>query len=331
MLRIGLVATCALIASCGGSAKGPGSPADAKESAAADRTRCGVLKGEETTRVEALPPAERAALLDASKRGRVAVERVGCTLRILPRCSADGTYAFTGSAPAEERISLTDEASLYREVPAGAASLKGKTPLDLHATSIGAWQTSASAAKYGDLTGECEDATHVVTMIRVGAFAIAPQSAGAPAPAASATTPPPALASDGDLTACTAAQPGAAPPPTCGAALSVTVSPIVDDLPAGPSVPGAPSEGYQHAKHIFDQEKFAEALPLLRRVVHGATKDDAGNRQTAQHYEGVALYYLGRYEEARAVFAKIAASPSHVKHAQAATWLQKVDQKLTAR
>lgn len=78
------------------------------------------------------------------------------------------------------------------------------------------------------------------------------------------------------------------------------------------------------AKRAFDEERYAEATPHLARVAYGETHDDAGNRQLAEYYLGVALYKQGDLTGAADIFGHIAREPSHLKFKETLLWIFKL-------
>jgi len=55
---------------------------------------------------------------------------------------------------------------------------------------------------------------------------------------------------------------------------------------------GQMTESAAAAKGLFDKEKWSEAAQALHRVVSGETGDDAGNKQLAEYYLAICLYWL---------------------------------------
>src|ERR1700722_10194174 len=134
----------------------------------------------------ALDPIARSTV-DAARRQGVIVVRYkgkGCDLRldVLPNCSVTGAYAFNPYSSTETKIahSLSE---LYPDLPLGAARLatrlKGDNPAlraDVMLAGIHAVKPPAPF-RMDELKGECAGATHVVSKIYVGAFALAIGSA----------------------------------------------------------------------------------------------------------------------------------------------------------
>lgn len=125
---------------------------------------------------------ERANLSRLRHEGIVAVryEAKGCdvSLEVLPRCIAKGgNYAFSPYS-ATESITATDAQQLHTALPLGAARLEGKLEnghaLRADRRMVGMVALSAAASfSQRDLEGpDCGRATHVVSAVYLGAFAI---------------------------------------------------------------------------------------------------------------------------------------------------------------
>ena len=124
-------------------------------------------------------------------------------------------------------------------------------------------------------------------------------------------TPPPAIALPPPL-ACGMAPPSAAEPP-----IPKVVRP---EFP----VAGQMTEQATQALRMYDIERWKAAVPLLRSVAAGETRDDEGNRQLAQYHLGVALFRLEQFDASADVFSVIAAKPNHLKHNETLLWLAKL-------
>ncbi len=132
--------------------------------------------------------ASARASLDSQHRGGVFVVRYrgrGCNARleVLPNCSVAGGYAFSPNSATESKIAHNDT-ELYREFPLGAQQLASRVTGDhaLRADVLLAGVESVKsdiAYRVEDLQGDCRGATHVVSRIYVGGFAVATGSAHA--------------------------------------------------------------------------------------------------------------------------------------------------------
>lgn len=107
-----------------------------------------------------------------------------------------------------------------------------------------------------------------------------------------------------------------------GAACTYRVTPAVLPGMAGASpcevpIAGQRSEVAAAAWHLFDEGRFAEALPLLLKVAAGDTGDDDGNRQLASYAYAMCLVRLDRVPEANFVLERVATHPCHLRQREA--------------
>ncbi len=203
-------------------------------------------------------PASRANLSRLSKSGIVAVRYAakGCNveLKVISNCIGTGaTYEFSAYSANERKLARND-AELFAALPIGAARLSGKlrgnralrTDYMLAGTVAVKPSTSASDIK---LAGPgCSEATHLVSAIYLGGFAMAAGEAremegaatlfGAGGGARSAAAVE-NLADEGDAQACHAAQRDGRREERCAVPLRVGLLPLGADERA-PVVGSAP-------------------------------------------------------------------------------------------
>ena len=119
------------------------------------------------------PAMSRTDLDSVSRRGIVVVSYVGCVMKVLANCTAQGSYGFEAVTPAGDTLSIEDESKLYAELPLGVASLKGELQqgkkLELSYVAVGQRVANKPPAT---LSGECRGATHWVKTMTVGAYAL---------------------------------------------------------------------------------------------------------------------------------------------------------------
>ena len=124
---------------------------------------------------------DRGELEAAAKRGTVVVQYANCEMQVLPRCRAYGSYHYTPLNPKHSSLAINDEESLYASLPLGAAKLAGKLrssgSLSVSMMMIGKFDSDVGSVRRGELAGDCDQATHVVTAITVGAFELSSASA----------------------------------------------------------------------------------------------------------------------------------------------------------
>jgi len=206
--------------------------------AATAQTKCGVRRSADKPLVVEWPAADRAALEARARTGLVAVRYQGCEMELLPGCDVGGEYEFLALERKQERVTIHNEDELYARLPVGAASLEGKLArsgeLVVDMTIIGRKQSLRHVFERSELSGHCENATHVLTGLTVGAFSLlagastqAKASVGVAGVGAGGgvTRAQEVLASDGDPTRCDGEH-FEAPLPGCGAVLRVEAVPL---------------------------------------------------------------------------------------------------------
>lgn len=189
------------------------------------------------------PAADRAMLEASASSGVVAVRYTGCELKIMSRCSLEGAYEYRGLTRKRDEVRIKDAASLYTELPLGAARLEtalsreGQINVDMAV--VGRLDATASHAKPTEASTGCGGATHLVSGITVGAFQMYTGTAvsagaevgagnvGAGGEVARSTE---VLRRDGDFGLCDlASSSDAQAPEQCGALLRVELAPIEAD------------------------------------------------------------------------------------------------------
>ncbi|MEZ4449762.1 MAG: formylglycine-generating enzyme family protein [Nannocystaceae bacterium] len=206
--------------------------------------RCGVIRSHDRPLIIEWPSADRGTLETQVHRGDhlIVVRYEGCDMEILRRCRARGRYGYAAVQRKEEHSSIRSTDDLYAKIPIGAARLEAELErsgaLTLEMTVVGAYEADALKLGDGDLEGSCDGATHVVTGVTVGAFALSSASGagvragvevGAPGAGIGgglrSTSDRGFRRSDGDLGSCWESD-AAAPPEQCGALLRIEVEPL---------------------------------------------------------------------------------------------------------
>jgi formylglycine-generating enzyme required for sulfatase activity len=208
----------------------------------------------------ARPPAEpdligldssaRAALDAARQQGVIVVHYKGhgCDIRldVLPNCVAGGSYTFAPYAATESKVAH-GLAELYTDLPLGASRLstrlKDSPALRADTMLVGIDGIKLPASFHPeDLRGDCTGATHVVSKIYVGAFALAVGDAHSlearPSLFTAAVTPagaPVVIQREGNPKACEEAQDKRVENPGCSIPLRLALLPIT---PSGCSEDG---------------------------------------------------------------------------------------------
>jgi hypothetical protein len=160
----------------GGSGSGPAGGGALVPAAPKEQAKCRVAASQSSPLVTEWPASEKANLEALLGSGGVAVAYSGCAMRVLPQCRPRGSYRWQRTTPATDVIDINDADELYAKLPLGAASLEGelKRSGKLSVTTTVAGQMKLEGAAMAELAADpsCASATHVVTALSVGAFAL---------------------------------------------------------------------------------------------------------------------------------------------------------------
>jgi len=112
----------------------------------------------------------------------VAVAFSGCSMRVLPDCRVRGAYRWTRTTPASDSLEINDADELFAKLPLGAASLEGELKrsgkLSVQTTVAGQLRLEGGGVADVPREGPCAQATHVVSALSLGAFALKAGGAG---------------------------------------------------------------------------------------------------------------------------------------------------------
>jgi outer membrane protein OmpA-like peptidoglycan-associated protein len=221
---------------------------------AADVATCRVAKDPLNPLIVEWPGTSKVELDSTSRHGIVIVSYAGCTLKVLAGCNARGDYSFTGVTPTREAVRVSTETDLYARLPLGAASLKGElasgSELDLSYIAVGVRRTESAPA---ELQGDCEGATHYVSRMTVGAYALDARAAGSAGAGvdiqgagvgAGRKESQRRIRGSGELASCEMSAPadeGAAASKGCGAILQIGLAPLRSAAPRGEVLIAAPA------------------------------------------------------------------------------------------
>jgi hypothetical protein len=207
-------------------------------------------------------PSDDRTDLEIAMRNGLVVASYDCdSFRVLEACRVRGGYEFAGVSRKEDVRQFTGLDELHANFPVGAAKLAAglerEASLDLALVTIGKHRTSAWRIARGELEGDCAEATHFVSSAVVGAFALRTGTRGFIGSVAeifsvgdvgaSSSHASQSTTRDGDLAACSTANPlDRSPPAQCQSLLRVELVGLVDAPvePPGPSgelAPLAPS------------------------------------------------------------------------------------------
>lgn len=114
--------------------------------------------------------AERASLTSALSLGIVAVRYDGCTLQVLPKCKAAGSYRWNAMATRKEHVRVRDADDLHRMPRATGAPLALEIGSEswIEATIGGRFDADRAIVHETALEGACDGATHTIAAVGVG-------------------------------------------------------------------------------------------------------------------------------------------------------------------
>ena len=147
--------------------------------AASGQSTCPVAKDPLNPLIVEWPGTSKTELDTASQQGIVIVSYVGCILKVLTGCQAQGSYELKRSAPNYDFFDIEDEAELDARLPLGVASLKGELAqgrkVSLEYVSVG---QRVAVKPPVTLLGTCAGATHYVRSVTVGAYQLETRAKG---------------------------------------------------------------------------------------------------------------------------------------------------------
>ena len=201
--------------------------------------------------------ADRASLEARLGGGLVAVRAAGCEIEVKGYCKVAGGYQYMGLTRKNDRVKIRNADELYAQLPLGAASLEAKLArkgaLDVEIALVG-MLSATQRPRREHLSGECEDATHVITGVQVGAFQFYAGGSGEIRASggfkqigagASSEAEREMLSADGQPASCDASTTkDTRPPEGCGALIRIELTPIEGAKPvAVAGVAGVCGEG----------------------------------------------------------------------------------------
>lgn len=182
--------------------------------------------------------------LEVAMRDGIVVASYDCnSFRVLDNCRAGSGYKFAGVSRKEDVIQIVGQDELHANFPLGAAKFEAgldrSSAIDVALVTVGKHRALKGKVVRTDLEGDCEGATHFVRSAVVGAFAVGTGTRGHAAAVAevfklgdvggSSTSEQQSLNRDGDLSACSAANPlDEAPPPQCQSLLRVELVALLE-------------------------------------------------------------------------------------------------------
>ncbi len=221
--------------------------------------QCSAVRPQTEPDLMAWDPGSRAKLRAVKAQGVVVVhyEARGCdvNLHVLPNCVATGSYAFSPYSADDVKIARNAN-ELFAQLPVGAASLsaklRGSRVLRTDFMMVGVEKLKIGTTfRRDELVGQCDEATHVVSEIYVGGFALAAGEARdlegsasvfvmpgiAPGAGARTSSAVEHLQREGDAEACTDAKRTGTASPQCSAPLRIALMPLSAGGAPAPSTP----------------------------------------------------------------------------------------------
>jgi hypothetical protein len=144
--------------------------------APAEQAKCRVAASQSSPLVTEWPASEKANLEVLLRSGTVAVAYSGCSMRLLPECRVKGEYHWQQTTPATDALEINDSDELFAKLPLGAASLEAELKrsgkLSVKTTVAGQLRLQGADVTGIPREGACAQATHIVTGLSLGAFAL---------------------------------------------------------------------------------------------------------------------------------------------------------------
>jgi TPR repeat protein len=119
-------------------------------------------------------PTERSTLTNAMSLGIVVVRYDGCSIEVLQKCKATGSYRWNAIATRKEHVRLRKVEDLHHIPRATGApfALEMGSESWVEAAIDGRFEMDRAMVRTSDLQGACEGATHTIAAVGVGASRI---------------------------------------------------------------------------------------------------------------------------------------------------------------
>jgi hypothetical protein len=142
----------------------------------AEQAKCRVAASQSSPLVTEWPASEKANLEVLLRNGTVAVAYSGCSMRLLPECHLPGEYHWQRTTPSTDSLEINDADELFAKLPLGAASLESELKrsgkLSVQTTVSGQLRLQNAAVDNVPREGPCAQATHIMSGLSLGAFAL---------------------------------------------------------------------------------------------------------------------------------------------------------------
>jgi len=178
-IRIGGLLGVAALAGAGGAGCMQSSTAKARSvlpHVPAEQAKCRVAASQSSPLVTEWPASEKANLEVLLRNGTVAVAYSGCSMRLLPECRVKGEYHWQRTTPSTDSLEINDSDELFAKLPLGAASLEGELKrsgkLSVKTTVSGQLRLENASVAEIPREGACAQATHLLSSLSLGAFAL---------------------------------------------------------------------------------------------------------------------------------------------------------------
>jgi hypothetical protein len=136
-------------------------------------SKCKVAANSHNPLVTEWPASEKAHLESMAASQTIAVQYLGCELRIVDGCRLPGQYMWRRTTLATDTIEIADADELYAKIPIGAVGLEGELARSGRLavqTTVGGQLRSEGMDVVDPDSAACSEATHYITAISVGSF-----------------------------------------------------------------------------------------------------------------------------------------------------------------
>lgn len=136
--------------------------------------KCSVAASQARPLVTEWPASEKSRLEALLARGSVAVAYSGCEMKIVESCRLGGGYGFQRTTSATDQVEIQNDDELYGKLPLGAVRLEGDLRrtgrLAVRTTVVGQFMLAGEDLNRASSDPSCDEATHIVSGMSVGAF-----------------------------------------------------------------------------------------------------------------------------------------------------------------
>lgn len=289
-----IILACLSVVACGSKQEGPRTPSTGDAFAGPGQVSCSAVRPQSEPDLMAWDPGSRMSLNALADQGVVAVRYSanGCDveLEVLANCIGEGEYQYKPYSSTDTKVAKSAQ-DLYAQLPLGASRLVGKLQGDRALRTdyvlVGMATLPAGAVyPYSALKGpDCARATHVVSRVYLGGFAMAAGEAqtlqagasvfGAGA-GASRTSSNERLATEGDPAQCDRARTTGERQPLCNVPLRIGLQPLEGAPAAEAAASAGPARGASGTDDPADAQYGTLMLDAGKAMLAHVTGQPAG-------------------------------------------------------